>query len=126
MSRRQVILIVEDDDDLRGVFAMTLSFDGFDVHEARTGFEALRFIDTNPPDLVVLDLGLPGIDGYAVQQEIAANAFTRHIPVVIVTASAKDLSHLDVACVLRKPVSPEELIVTVRRCLAGGAPITGA
>ena len=126
MSRRQVILIVEDNHDLRGLFAIALSFAGFDVHEARTGFEALRFLDTDPPDLVVLDLGLPGIDGYAVQQEIAANAYTRHIPIVIVTASAKDLSHLDVACVLRKPVAPEELVVTVRKCLATGAPIRGA
>lgn len=105
---------------------MSLSLAGYEVQEARSGFEALRLIDNNPPDLVVLDLSLPGIDGLSIQQEIAANAFTRHIPVVIVTASTQDLSHLDVACVLRKPVRPDDLVVTVRRCLVAGAPPAGA
>lgn len=126
MSNRKRILIVEDDDDLRGMFERSLSIAGFDVQEARSGFEALRTLDSNPPDLVLLDLRLPGIDGFTVYQEIAANAFTRDIPVVIVTASVDDLSHMDVACVLRKPVHPDKLVATVRSCLVKGAPTQGA
>jgi DNA-binding response OmpR family regulator len=118
VSRRARILIVEDDPDLREVFQIALSFEGYDVCEARGGFEALRLLDTNPPDLVLLDLGLPGIDGYTVRQELSANAFTQHIPVVIVTASTQDLTHLDADVVMRKPVSPTEVVEMVRRCLA--------
>lgn len=120
------ILIVEDDNDLRGMFDKTLSIAGFDVLQARSGYEALRTLDSSPPDLVLLDLKLPGIDGFTVHQEIAANAFTRDIPIVIVTASSEDLSHMDVACVLRKPVHPDKLVSTVRSCLLKGAPTEGA
>ena len=122
VSRRSCVLIVEDDQDLREAFQIALSFEGFETREARSGFEALRLLDTSPPDLVLLDLGLPGIDGFAVLEELSANAFTRHIPVVVVTASAKDLSHVNAACILRKPVSPAEVVATVHRCLAMGAP----
>jgi DNA-binding response OmpR family regulator len=122
MDGKKEILIVEDNDDLRGMFSKALTLAGFEIHEARAGYEALLLLDSRRPDLVVLDLGLPGIDGFAVQREIAANAFLRHISVVVVTASMDDLSHLDVACVLRKPVHPEKLIQTVSECLAKAAP----
>jgi two-component system alkaline phosphatase synthesis response regulator PhoP len=117
VSVRKKILIVEDNADVRGMFSAALKLDGFDVKEANSGFQALRSLDSNVPDLVILDLGLPGIDGFAVQREIAASAFIKHISVVIVTASGADLSHLDVACVLRKPVTTERLLKTVRECL---------
>ncbi len=118
--RKARILVVEDDPDLREVFQIALSFEGYEVREARSGFEALRMLDASPPDLVLLDLGLPGIDGFAVREELSANAFTHHIPVVIVTASTQDLSHLDAAVILRKPISPAEVVATVRRHLAIG------
>jgi len=121
-NRKKEVLIVEDNDDLRGMFAVTLTLGGFEPYEARTGFEALRLLDSRAPHLVVLDLVLPGIDGFAVQQEIAANAVLRRTPVVVVTASTDDLSHLDVSCVLRKPVTPETLLKTVRECLAKATP----
>ena len=92
------------------------------MEEAGDGLEALRRIDSSPPDLVVLDLMLPFVGGAIVQQEIASHVFTRDIPVVIITGSGKDLSDLQVACVLRKPVTPEELVRTVASCLTSGAP----
>ena len=116
------ILVVEDDEDLRSLFRITLTLEGFDVQEAGDGLEALRQIDHSPPDLVLLDLGLPLVSGTVVQQEIATHVFTRNIPVVIITASARDLSDLNVKCVLRKPIMPEELVRTVHSCLAAGAP----
>jgi CheY-like chemotaxis protein len=121
-SRRRTILIVEDNADLRRMFRLYLSLNAFDVLEAGDGLEALRLLDGHaPPDLVVLDLNLPHIPGDAVRWEIAAHAQTRDIPIVIVTASDEDLVHLHVACVLRKPVSPPELLKTVRRCLKAGS-----
>ena len=115
------IFVVEDNDDLRMLFRIALALDGFEVDEARTGLEALRLLEVNRPDLVVLDLYLPGIDGFAVQQELSGG----NVPIVIVTSSPRDLSSLSVACVLRKPVSPDELVRTVRYCLVE-SPTAGA
>ena len=117
----RTILVVEDDADLRYVFRTALSFAGFSVKEAGDGYDALRIIDQHPPDLVVLDLMLPMISGFAVQQEIASQVVTRDIPVVIVTGSAKPIDESQVACVLRKPVRPDELVAAVRRCIRAGA-----
>ena len=120
MSRRTTILIVEDDQALRQMYRAALAFAGFDTREVGDGLDALRHIDADPPDAVLLDLGLPLIDGITVRQDIAAHAVTRHIPVVVVTGSADDLDWLDVACVLRKPVTPDKLVEAVRKCLASG------
>lgn len=120
------ILIVEDDDDLRTLFHLALTLEGFDVDDASTGWDALRLFENDPPDLVVLDLALPGLDGFAVQQEIAAQQTGTQIPIVVVTSSPRELSSLDVACVLRKPISPDELVRTVRRCLASPTGTAGA
>jgi CheY-like chemotaxis protein len=120
------ILIVEDNADLRRLFRMALSFAGYDVEEAGDGLEALRLVENQPPDLVVLDLVLRSLDGVSVQQELAARVFTRDIPVVIVTGSNIDTSMLDVACVLHKPVMPDVLVTTVARCLRAASPTAGA
>jgi DNA-binding response OmpR family regulator len=116
------ILIVDDDIDLRRLFRMTLTVAGYEVQQAGDGVEALQLIDNSPPDLVVLDLMLRALDGISVQQELAARAVTRHIPIVIITGSSLELAGVNVACVLRKPVMPDELIKTVAACLASGAP----
>ena len=124
MIAQQAILIVEDDDDLRRLFRTTLTLEGYAVFEADNGFDALRRIDHSPPDLIVLDLMLPNISGFVVQQEIAAHSHTSRIPIVIITGSAVDLTDVKVACVLRKPIEPAELVMAVRNCLAKGAPGT--
>jgi CheY-like chemotaxis protein len=121
MSERQTILVVEDDEDLRRLFRTALILAGFDVLEAGDGLEALLRIDQSPPDLVVLDIVLPRLSGIAVQQEIAAQAVTRQIPIVVITGSSLEPDAMQVACFLRKPVSPEQLVEAVERCLAAGA-----
>ena len=121
-SRACIILVVEDDDDLRRAFRLALTLSGFDVEEACDGHEALVRLELRPPDLVVLDLGLPAVSGEAVRQEIAAQAYTRDIPIVVVTGSSEDLSRLDVPCVLRKPVVPDEVVAAVRSCLRSESP----
>jgi CheY-like chemotaxis protein len=124
-GRQQTVLVVEDDDDLRLMYRNALAFAGYAVHDVANGFDAIRRIDSAPPDLVVLDLRLPGLSGFAVQQEISAQAHTRSIPIVVVTGSAEDLAHLDVSCVLRKPVDLAELIRVVQRCMAKGVGAAG-
>ena len=121
MARKQTILVVEDDEDLRRLFRTALTLAGYDVQEAGDGLEALHKIDHAPPDLVVLDIMLPQISGLVVKQEIAAHTVTRDIPIVIITGSTIDLGNAGAACILRKPISPDQLIATVKSCLASGA-----
>lgn len=117
----KTILIVEDDADLRRMLRVVLTLAGFEVREARDGHHALRSVDQHAPDLVVFDLGLPLLDGLSVREEIAAQALTRTLPVVIVAGEERDLSDVNVACILRKPVSPEDVVSAVRRCLHRGS-----
>jgi CheY-like chemotaxis protein len=126
LRQKETILIVEDDAELRRLWRHTLAFEGYQVHEAGDGLDALHLIEQHPPDLVILDLGLPLLGGVSVQQEIAARAHTSHIPIVVVTGSTEALSDLEVPCVLRKPVTTDELLVIVRKCLAAGAPGVGS
>jgi DNA-binding response OmpR family regulator len=122
MASPATVLVVEDDQALRRMYRTALTLAGFNVLEADDGLAALHFLDDRAPDIVVLDLILPTISGLVVQQEIAAHAHTRNIPIVVVTGSDLSLDHVDVPCVLRKPVSPESLVDAVRACLASGAP----
>jgi CheY-like chemotaxis protein len=119
--RAKRILIVDDDADLRRMFRMSLTIAGYLVQEVGDGVEALQLIENDPPDLVVLDLVLRALDGISVQQELASRALTRDIPIVIVTGSSLDPTGDNVACVLRKPVMPDDLVRTVAECLAAGA-----
>ena len=121
MAPRQTVLIVDDDAELRRMYGQALLMAGFDVREARGGFEALQKVDANPPDIVVLDLTLPGIDGFTVHAELTAHAHTRSIPIVVVTGTAGPLDDLEVACLLRKPVTPDSLVEAVKKCLVSGA-----
>ena len=122
MERSVTVLVVEDDLALRRMYRTALTLAGFNVVEADDGLAALHYLEFRAPDVVVLDLMLPTMSGLVVQQEIAAHAHTRRIPIVIVTGSDLSLDHLDVPCVLRKPVSPDSLVDTVRSCIASGAP----
>jgi two-component system response regulator RpaA len=121
VSARETVLVVEDDFAARRMYRTALALAGFDVIEASDGLSALHILEQRKADIVVLDLMLPILDGLTVQQEIAAQAHTRDIPVVIVTGSTMPLDDVNVPCILRKPVTPEDLVVAVRRCLASGA-----
>jgi two-component system phosphate regulon response regulator PhoB len=116
------ILVVEDDAALRQLFATALELAGYAVRQAPNGYEAMHAVDHQPPDLIVLDLLLPGFGGLGVRKDIADRAATAHIPIVIVTGSTRDLDQIRVACVLRKPVDPDTLVATVKECLEAGAP----
>ena len=105
---------------------MALSLAGYEVEEAGDGIEALHLVENRTPDLVVLDLILQVLDGVSVRQELAASTATKEVPVVIVTGSSINTDALDVACVLHKPVMPDELVNTVRRCLDHSAAACGA
>jgi DNA-binding response OmpR family regulator len=125
MLRRQRILLVDDDESLRRMLRTALAFAHYDVQEAGDGLHALRLLDNDPPDAVILDLGLPFISGYTVRAEIAAHAHTRDIPVIVITGTPGDHDRLDVACVLQKPFEMDALVNAVRSCVAAGRSRSG-
>jgi two-component system, OmpR family, response regulator len=99
------------------MMGIALRFASFETREARSGMEALAILDRWRPDLVVLDLVLPGIDGLAVRQELASHSGTQTLPVVVITGSQLPLDGIDAACVLRKPFTMDELVAAVQNCL---------
>jgi two-component system, OmpR family, KDP operon response regulator KdpE len=118
---RHAVLIVEDDEQLRKMYRFALAVAGFRVREAAGGLAALASLEHEPPSLLILDLGLPDMSGQDVLKEIATQAQTRNVPILVVTGSTQNLDPLDVDCVLRKPVSPDVLLQAVLKCLASHA-----
>jgi CheY-like chemotaxis protein len=114
LPARRSVLVVEDDNDLRVLYRDWLKYAGFDVIETADGIDALQIIDSSPPDVIVLDVRLPTLDGVSVREEIAADARTRDIPVIVVTGAVVDLTRLKSTRVLHKPVNREQLVSAVR------------
>ena len=83
------ILIAEDYDDNRELLRLLLAGANYDVREARNGRECLELARENPPDLIMVDLSMPELDGWEVFRQLKANSNTAHIPCVAVTASEK-------------------------------------
>jgi DNA-binding response OmpR family regulator len=122
MPRAKVVLVVEDDPALRAFYRQVLMISGYTVIAVEDGIDALRRVETDPPDLVILDLELPRLSGRDVQAELAAHTATSHIPIMVV--SGTDTRTLDPAafvCILRKPVTPERLVAAVDDCLRQAA-----
>jgi type IV pilus assembly protein PilB len=84
------VLLVEDEDQLRRVMKDLLERDGYTVAEARDGVQALDQVDRLAPDVIILDLNLPGLDGYSVLAQIRSRPATRGIPVMVLTAKGDE------------------------------------
>jgi Tfp pilus assembly pilus retraction ATPase PilT/CheY-like chemotaxis protein len=85
-----VVLLVDDEDDLRRVMRDLLEREGYTVQEARDGVQALDQVDRHAPDIIVLDLNLPGLDGYGVLSQLRSRTATRNIPVIVLTAKGDE------------------------------------
>jgi len=121
---RPMILIVEDQQDLRQLYAQHLAMSGFDVIEAADGAEALTHTSARLPDVVLMDLSLPVVDGWEATRRLKADVRTAHIPIVALTAhdGSGELERATQAgCdwFVPKPCPPDALITEVRRVLAG-------
>jgi CheY-like chemotaxis protein len=84
------VLLVDDEEQLRRVMKDLLEREGYVVSEARDGIQALDQVDRHAPDIIVLDLNLPGLDGYSVLQQLRSRAATRTIPVMVLTAKGDE------------------------------------
>jgi CheY-like chemotaxis protein len=121
-----LVLLVDDEPAIRTICHVNLEGDGFAVLEAKGGAEALDEVRRRRPSLVLLDVMMPGIDGWVVAEKLAADPETRDIPVVFLSAraAAEDRLHaqeLGAVGYLVKPFDPLELAATVRDVLEGVA-----
>ena len=116
------ILVVDDEPDVVSFIERTLDTEGFEVISAFDGISALDLVDSEKPDLVLLDLMMPMISGYEVCEQIKANPQTQEIPIICVssahTPDARAHSmRLGAATLIVKPFLPMELVAQVRRYL---------
>ena len=84
------VLLVEDEEQLRRVMKDLLQREGYRVAEARDGVQALDEVDRFAPDVIILDLNLPGLDGYGVLAQLRSRPATRDIPVMVLTAKGDE------------------------------------
>ncbi|MEO8069934.1 MAG: response regulator [Acidobacteriota bacterium] len=116
------ILIVDDSSQNRALFEVMLEPEGFEVLSAASGEEALAMVARQPPDLILLDVVMPGIDGYEVADRLKNDPATRHIPIIMITALDNGAARLlglsaGVENFLTSPVDRAELCVRVRNLL---------
>jgi CheY-like chemotaxis protein len=117
---RKRVLVVEDDAWIRWFMCDVLSDEGYDVLEAADGRTAIRLVDENPPDIMLLDIAMPGVTGVEVLRHLRGRRRTRTLPVLVVSAYPRVLTPDDeasVACVLTKPLRIDKLLGAVRQVL---------
>ena len=117
------ILCVEDEPEMIDLIRLILGRRGFEVKGAAGGIEGLKMIRQEPPDLVLLDLMMPDMDGWEVYQQMKADEKTKSIPVIVVTAKAQSIDKvlgLHIAKVddyITKPFSPQDLMNSIDKVL---------
>lgn len=121
-SSPPLILLVDDYEDARVMYGHFLRMSGFEPLEASTGEEALELAYARLPDLILLDMSLPGIDGWEVTAQLKRSATTKHIPIVALTAHALQSERLRTeraGCdgFLAKPCAPPDLLAEITRLL---------
>jgi two-component system phosphate regulon response regulator PhoB len=127
----QDVLVVEDEPDIRALVVHHLEREGFRCRTAATGTAALHEARARPPELVVLDLMLPELDGLEVCRRLRADAATAGVPIIMLTAKADEVDRvvgLEMGAddYVAKPFSPKELVARVRAVLRRARPVEGA
>ena len=120
MSKR--ILVIEDHEENRRLLRDLLTSAGYEMIEAVTGEEGVRFAETHRPDLILMDIQLPGLDGYEATRRIKANPALRQIPIIAVTSyalSGDEVKAFEAGCnaYVAKPFSPRDLLAKMREHL---------
>lgn len=124
MTKKHII-VVDDEEDILQLLNFTLTKEGYRVTSLASGDKVLKAIEKDPPDLILLDLMLPGIDGMELCRRIKNNPGTRPIPVIMLTAKSDEsdvVSGLELGAedYIPKPFSPKVLIARIRTVLRRG------
>jgi DNA-binding response OmpR family regulator len=121
-SNHQSVLIVDDESMARTMLRLMLVRAGFHVSEAEDGFDALEKVRKSQPDVVLLDVMMPGMDGFAVCEQLRSESGTADLPIIMLSAKT-DLDSINkglragATVYLTKPISPEELTRHVKEAL---------
>src|SRR5690348_7655515 len=121
------VLVVEDEPENRLLLGVVLTSEGYEVVEAEDGPAALAAVRERLPDLILLDVMMPGMNGYAVLEALRADAATRSVPVIMLTAlpqrgDVERAVEMGVAGYITKPFEPADLLQTMEEALrTGGA-----
>jgi CheY-like chemotaxis protein len=122
-AKSKYVLCIEDEPDMINLIRHILGRKGLEVRGATGGVEGLKMIREEKPELILLDLMMPGMDGWEVYQQIKADNAFKDIPVIVVTAKAQSIDKvlaLHIAKVddyVAKPFLPQELLTSVERVL---------
>jgi CheY-like chemotaxis protein len=121
-SERPCVLLVDDYPDAREMYSEYLQYSGFDVLEAGNGIEALQQAIDREPDIILMDLSLPVMDGWEATRRLKADPRTARIPVVALTGHAlagisEGASRAGCDAFVTKPCLPEDLVKEIRRVL---------
>jgi DNA-binding response OmpR family regulator len=119
---KPTILVADDEEDVRELVAYRLSRSGYEVIDAGDGEEAFRLATQRVPDLMVLDVMMPRLDGYELTRRVRADESLRSVPVILLTARSQETDvgrGFDVGAddYLKKPFNPDELVARVRAVL---------
>jgi two-component system cell cycle response regulator DivK len=117
-----LVLVVDDYQDAREMYAEYLQYSGFRVAEAKNGNEAVAQARSLRPDLILMDLSLPGMDGWEATRVLKADEATKHIPIVALTGHAlagasEGARKAGCDSFVTKPCLPDDLVVEVKRML---------
>ena len=131
MAETKKVVCIEDEQEMIDLVKLILGQHGFEVEGAVGGQEGLDKVAAIMPDLILLDLMMPGINGWQVYQKLRASPELRHIPVIMVTAKAQSIDKvlgLHIARVddyITKPFGPQELVESVQNVLANASNLDG-
>jgi DNA-binding response OmpR family regulator len=119
---KQRILVADDDDGLRQLLRLILAREGFEVFEAANGEQALALAAAVDPAVILLDVMMPGLDGYDVCRRLKSDQRTGDVPVVFVSAAEdvvrrNELHKLGAAACIKKPIGPRDLVARVNAVL---------
>ena len=123
-ARKPVVLLVDDYPDAREMYAEYLEFSGFDIVQAGNGVEAIERAHDSHPDVILMDLSLPVMDGWEATRRLKADESTKKIPVLAVTGHAltgvsNDAKNAGCDGFITKPCLPEDLVTEIRKVLGG-------
>jgi CheY-like chemotaxis protein len=126
-AARQTLLLVEDNEDNRIIYSTLLRHLGYEVVEAHDGLQAVELARSRHPDLILMDISIPQMDGWEATRVLRADPSTRAIPIVALTAHALDddrerAAQVGFSSYLAKPVEPRAVVAEVRRWIGAGTP----
>jgi two-component system cell cycle response regulator DivK len=122
VAKKALVLVVDDFTDNREMYSEYLTYCGFDVIEAKNGKEAIETAQEKLPDIIIMDLSLPVMDGWEATRRLKADERTREIPVVALTGHAlagHSQGAKEAGCdsFLAKPCLPDQLVAEIKRML---------